>query len=193
MKDLYRIKSIVSKFYGITPSDLNYKTRKREIVECRQIGMYYGKMFTKRSLSQIGLVMGGKDHATVLYSIRVVNNLIDTDKDFRLFCDNVKSRILEEIANPNLTKVMVKIKIKGEPTNGKWKYTYNKVLFEVGSDVCEVECSTAYDAVTGFDMNELDRMDISVVSIDPEPQPELIATNEMTEVNIMKQHDLTNW
>jgi chromosomal replication initiator protein len=59
------------------------KTRKREIVQARQVSMYFSKNLTKASLASIGSFIGGKDHATVLHACKTVNNLIDTDRHFR--------------------------------------------------------------------------------------------------------------
>ena len=62
---------------------LKSKTRKRQVVQARQIAMYFAKNMTKSSLSNIGAHCGGKDHATVLHACRTVNNLIETDKKFK--------------------------------------------------------------------------------------------------------------
>lgn len=78
----YILKS-VCEYFGITVDSLHNKTRKREIVQARQIAMYFAKMLTKSSLSTIGSVIGQKDHATVLHACKTVNNLMDTDKRFK--------------------------------------------------------------------------------------------------------------
>ena len=69
------------------------KTRKREIVQARQIAMYFSKSFTKSSLATIGSQIGGKDHATVLHACKTVNNLIDTDKRFRCYIDEIEKKL----------------------------------------------------------------------------------------------------
>jgi chromosomal replication initiator protein len=73
---------IVCDYYGLSVADAIRVTRKREIVQARQVAMYFSKMFTGDSLAYIGSNIGGKDHATVLHACRTVNNLIDTDKRF---------------------------------------------------------------------------------------------------------------
>ena len=62
--------------------NVKIKTRKRQVVQARQIAMYFAKNMTKSSLSSIGAHCG-KDHATVLHACRTVNNLIETDKKFK--------------------------------------------------------------------------------------------------------------
>jgi chromosomal replication initiator protein len=69
------------------------KTRKREVVQARQIAMYFSKSLTKSSLANIGMHCGGKDHATVLHACRTVNNLMDTDKKFRSYIEELEKKI----------------------------------------------------------------------------------------------------
>jgi chromosomal replication initiator protein len=81
------IQNMVCEFYNITYDKLQAKTRKREIVQARQISMYLAKKFTKNSLKTIGEHFGGRDHTTVIHSCQTVNDLMDTDNVFR---DQVK-------------------------------------------------------------------------------------------------------
>lgn len=57
---------------GRTKEDYSIKTRKRDILYCRQVAHRLLREKTKMSLSTIGIMVGGKDHATVLNSIRVI-------------------------------------------------------------------------------------------------------------------------
>ena len=77
------IQKVVCEYYNIPLDMIQSKTRKREIVQARQIAMYFSKSLTKSSLATIGAKIGGKDHATVLHACKTVNNLMDTDKRFR--------------------------------------------------------------------------------------------------------------
>jgi len=56
------------------------KSRKREIVEARQICMFFSKLHQLGSLEFIGENLGGKDHATVSYSCKTISNLYQTDR-----------------------------------------------------------------------------------------------------------------
>ena len=87
------IQKIVSDYFKIPIDMINSKTRKREIVQARQIAMFFSKKFTKSSLATIGIHCGNKDHATVLHACRTVNNLIDTDKQFRVYVDDIEKKI----------------------------------------------------------------------------------------------------
>jgi chromosomal replication initiator protein len=77
------IQKVVCEYFQLPKEALQAKTRKREIVQARQIAMYFSKGMTKHSLSAIGVQIGGKDHATVLHACRTVTNLMETDKKFK--------------------------------------------------------------------------------------------------------------
>ena len=74
---------IVSEHYGISMDKILSRSRKRDIVSARQLAMYLAKKMTKNSLKVIGEEFGGKDHTTVLYACRAIDNLIHTDRQFR--------------------------------------------------------------------------------------------------------------
>lgn len=86
------IKKTVCDYFNIAPEQLKSKTRKREIVQSRQIAMYFAKIFTKNSLASIGSQIGGKDHATVLHACKTVNNLMETDKRFKRYINDLEKR-----------------------------------------------------------------------------------------------------
>lgn len=87
------IKKIVCDYFNISVDQLNSTSRKREIVQARQLAMYFAKNITKSSLASIGAEIGGKDHATVLHAVKTVNNLIDTDKHFQSYVDELSKKI----------------------------------------------------------------------------------------------------
>lgn len=77
------IQRVVCSYFNLTIDALLAKTRKRDIVQARQIAMYLSKTHTKSSLVSIGAQIGGKDHATVLHACKTVKDLLDTDKNYR--------------------------------------------------------------------------------------------------------------
>ena len=87
------IQKIVCDYFGLPLEAINSKTRKREIVQARQLAMYFSKKLTKSSLATIGMHCGNKDHATVLHACRTVNNLIETDKQFRNYVEELDKKI----------------------------------------------------------------------------------------------------
>lgn len=87
------IQKVVCDYFNLPVDAINSKTRKREIVQARQLAMYFAKKHTKASLASIGSHCGNKDHATVLHACRTVNNLIDTDKQFRIYVEELDKKI----------------------------------------------------------------------------------------------------
>ena len=87
------IQKVVCDYFDLPMELLKSKTRKREVVQARQIAMYFSKKMTKSSLANIGAHCGGKDHATVLHACKTVNNLMDTDKRFKSYIDDLNKKI----------------------------------------------------------------------------------------------------
>ena len=87
------IQKIVCDYFNMPIDSLQSRTRKREIVQARQIAMYFSKSLTKSSLASIGSQIGKKDHATVLHACKTVNNMIDTDKQFRFDMEEIEKRL----------------------------------------------------------------------------------------------------
>jgi len=83
-------------YTGMTMDVIKMSTRKSEIKENRQIGMFLTKTFVNMSLSDIGTAWGGKDHATVLHACKRVNDLIFSDKNFKLKIDKLIELIKAE-------------------------------------------------------------------------------------------------
>ena len=87
------IQKVVCDYFDLPIEMLKSKTRKRQVVQARQIAMFFAKSMTKSSLSSIGAHCGGKDHATVLHACRTVNNLIETDKKFKASVQELQKKI----------------------------------------------------------------------------------------------------
>lgn len=93
---LDKIQSVVCDYFSITKDIMLSKTRKREIVQARQIAMYLGRNLTKISLAAIGQQIGGKDHATVLHACNTVSDLIETDRTFRQYVNDIEKLLKAE-------------------------------------------------------------------------------------------------
>jgi chromosomal replication initiator protein len=87
------IQKVVCDYFDMPVELLRSKTRKREIVQARQLTMYFAKQLTKNSLASIGSQIGNKDHATVLHACRTVLNLTETDKRFRTYVDDIRKKL----------------------------------------------------------------------------------------------------
>lgn len=87
------IQKVVCDYFGMSVDLIGRKTRKREIVQARQLAMFFSKKHTKLSLATIGLQCGNKDHATVLHACKTVTNLMETDKTFLKCVNEIDKRI----------------------------------------------------------------------------------------------------
>lgn len=88
-----KIQEIVCGYFHLAPELLQEKTRKREIVQARQLAMYFSKTYTKASLSYIGNQIGKKDHATVLYACKAVADMMATDRKFKLEVEEIQKKL----------------------------------------------------------------------------------------------------
>ena len=77
------IKGLVAEHFDLPVEKLQGKTRKRSVVIARQLSMYLAKNLTNKSLKSIGENFGGRDHSTVIYSCKAVQDLMDTNLIFK--------------------------------------------------------------------------------------------------------------
>ncbi len=85
-----RIQDTVSEFFNIKKELIQSSSRKREIVQARQVTMYFIKKHTELSLSQIGVQVGNRNHATVLHACNTVKNYYEVDKGFRADIEEIE-------------------------------------------------------------------------------------------------------
>ena len=86
--------NIVCDYFSIPIETLSQNTRKHQVVQARQIAMYYSKKYSKASLAVIGQQCGGKDHATVHHACKTVTDRIETDKQFRTMMNEIEKKLL---------------------------------------------------------------------------------------------------
>ncbi len=87
------IQKVVSDYFQMDVETLQSKTRKRHIVQARQLAMFFAKKLTKASLASIGTQIGKRDHATVLHACKTVDNLSATDKQFRKYVEDLGKKL----------------------------------------------------------------------------------------------------
>ena len=82
----YSVENIIDQiqdYSGFTIAELSECSRKPELVLARQLAHFKSFKLTKSSLTDIGKAIGNKDHATVLHSIKTIQNYLEVDKLFR--------------------------------------------------------------------------------------------------------------
>ncbi len=85
--------NIVCEYFKISPEQLALKTRKRQVVQARQIAMYLAKKYSNASLASIGQQCGKKDHATVHHACKTIANQLETDKQFKVMFADIEKKI----------------------------------------------------------------------------------------------------
>lgn len=83
----------VCKRYNVKLKDVNSKSRKQGIVLARQLAMFLSHKYTTLPYSQIGHLIGRKDHSTVLHACNTISNRITTDKNFRREVEELESAL----------------------------------------------------------------------------------------------------
>ncbi len=85
------IQETVCKYFNLDQSVIQTNSRKREIVQARQITMFLAKKYTDCSFSHIGKIVGKKDHATVLHACKTIKDQMETNKSFRTSVEEIES------------------------------------------------------------------------------------------------------
>ena len=87
---------VVSEHFNITVDQMASKNRSSSVVRPRQIAMYLCNTMTDSSLQAIGLLLGGRDHSTIIHGANKIEEEIDKDENTRNLVETIKKKI-----NPN--------------------------------------------------------------------------------------------
>ena len=90
-----KIIEIVSQEYSIPVSEMKARKKKQEIVDARQTAMFLIKNILDLNLTTIGGLFGGKDHSTVISSIRKIEGKIEENIAFKKELDRIKQKIVK--------------------------------------------------------------------------------------------------
>jgi chromosomal replication initiator protein len=80
--NLEHIIDVVTRHYNVRLSDLQSRRRHKSVAEPRQVCMWLARQRTRFSLEEIGGHFGGRDHTTVMYAIKTINNRISATPEF---------------------------------------------------------------------------------------------------------------
>jgi len=92
--DSAEIIDAVCKYYGVEREEIVSKKRKKELMLPRQVAIYLMREMTAKSLPQIGAIMGGKDHSTILHSENKINSILKTDIKLKNSINEIRQNIL---------------------------------------------------------------------------------------------------
>jgi chromosomal replication initiator protein len=87
----------VALHYNVKVEELVGRDRSREIIMPRQMAMYLVREETDASLPEIGQLIGGRDHTTVMHGCEKISNLIETDDNFRRQFLSIRERLYADI------------------------------------------------------------------------------------------------
>jgi chromosomal replication initiator protein len=88
-----RIRELVARQWNVTPEGLASKRRTRDLTVPRQVAMYLIRELADLPLTQIGELFGGRDHSTVIHSIRVVENRVNVEPAFRQQVQEIQAEL----------------------------------------------------------------------------------------------------
>jgi chromosomal replication initiator protein len=83
----------VSEFYKISENQILSRRRTKDVAFARQVAMYLAKELTSNTLETIGLNFGGKDHATVLYSYKMISYQMKKDVEIKRQVEGIVEKI----------------------------------------------------------------------------------------------------
>jgi len=87
------IQDTVCRYFNLEPNLMQTNSRKREIVQARNITMYLAKKYTDKSFANIGSIVGKKDHATVLYACKSVKDQMETSTEYRRSVEEIETKL----------------------------------------------------------------------------------------------------
>jgi len=89
-----KVKQVVCDYFNLESEMLNSSSRKRNIVQARQIAMFLSRnLVAGCSLNTIGSEIGGRDHATVIHACSTVADLMQTDKSFKKYVSEIETML----------------------------------------------------------------------------------------------------
>ena len=88
------IQSIVCKFFKISKNEMLSSRRSRYLVRPRQTAIYLTKILTSKSLPEIGREFSGRDHTTIIHSVKTIEKLKKVDNELSNNIENLKNQIL---------------------------------------------------------------------------------------------------
>ncbi len=85
------IKKVVAEKYNISVADINSTKKQKHIAFPRQVAMYIAKTLTTKSLPDIGRIFGGRDHATVIYAVKKVQDLMTSNPKIETIISEIQN------------------------------------------------------------------------------------------------------
>lgn len=78
---------------AVSKDDLFSQSRKANVVQARQIAMFLAQKYTDLSVAKIGALIGKRNHTTVLHSVRLITDHLDTDKKLKAKVEEIEAKL----------------------------------------------------------------------------------------------------
>jgi hypothetical protein len=114
--------NIITKAVGIDRDVLFTKSRKRHLSDTRHLLAFLIKRETELSLANIGKIIN-RDHATVLNSVKVWNNLLETDKNYRIRTRTIADKYMQKVWEVEKDKTLI---LEEEDVIANWELVKDK-------------------------------------------------------------------
>lgn len=85
---------VVAEHFGVSPEDIASKKRTAELVQPRQVVMYFCREMTANSLQNIAKAIGKKDHTTVLHGIKTISKEMENNEELKNQVDIIRKKIM---------------------------------------------------------------------------------------------------
>ena len=86
----------VCRYFNVTEEDIIGKSKKKEIVEPRQVAVYIITELLDLPLASIGKIFNGRDHTTIIHSRDKVAERLKTDNRLKIAVEDIKNMVLKK-------------------------------------------------------------------------------------------------
>ncbi len=90
------IAALSAKYFNLKLSELTSPTRRRAVVQARNIAIYLARQLAGKSLEQLGDYFGGRDHTTILHGYRTIETRSRTDPTVRRALSELRKMLAHE-------------------------------------------------------------------------------------------------
>lgn len=85
---------VVAEHFGVNPEDIASKKRTAELVQPRQVVMFFCRELTSNSLQNIAKAIGKKDHTTVLHGIKTITKEMESNEELKNKVDIIRKKLM---------------------------------------------------------------------------------------------------
>ncbi len=88
-----KILKVTAQIFGLKVQDLKGEKRLRKYVLARQTAMFLCRKLLNLSFPEIGEIMGGKDHSTVIHSCKKISQLLEKNQELKSTLEKISNSL----------------------------------------------------------------------------------------------------